>query len=355
MIRSYSSYLSIFLICLSFSIARNSEAQINAKMFDQQLPILLDSALIPGISLALIEGDRIAYSETFGYKDITTHEEVDKNTIFEAASLTKPVVAYCAMKMVEDGKLDLDKPLYQYLEYPPVANDERYKMITTRLVLSHATGFPNWRKDRSSDQMKMKFEPGSKFGYSGEGFVYLQKVMEKLEGKDLSTIVEEWVFRPLQMKHSSLVFPDTKNYATGHNSKNEPNQKYKPSSPNAAYSLHTTSEDYAKFLVELMQPHLIRKESISQMTSQQILMNSEDPSLGWGLGLGINTTATDRYFWHWGDNGVFRAFFIFSPKQEKGFVYFTNSENGLSIVNRMIKMVFEDPAIMQNWQEYKQF
>lgn len=160
---------------------------------------------------------------------------------------------------------------------------------------------------------------------------------------------------PLQMENSSLVFPDTEDYAVGHNDKNKPNSKFKPIYPNAAYSLHTTAEDYSKFMLELMKPTLLDPNFVMQMMKKESLMDDKDPSLAWGLGLGINVTALGNYIWHWGDNGVFRAFFIFSLNEKTGFVYFTNSQNGLSIVNRMIDFTFSDEEIMENWKEYKQF
>ncbi|MBN3521088.1 beta-lactamase family protein [Algoriphagus lutimaris] len=336
-------------------ISQPLSAQVNVQKMDELLPAILDSAKIPGISIAVIDQGKMVYSSAFGRKELRKESEISKQTIFEAASLTKPITAFCAMKLVEMGKLDLDKPLYQYLEYPDAASDQRYQLITGRMVLSHKTGFPNWRKNRNSNKLEIKFDPDTKFGYSGEGFVYLQKVMEQIERKSLELIAQEFVFQPLQMHRSFLIFPETDDFAVGHNPKNEPNQKFMPKEANAAYSLHTTAEDYSKFLLELMYPSLIDSAFVSDMISQETLMDSKDPSLGWGLGLGINTTSLDQYIWHWGDNGTFRAFFIFSPKTEVGLVYFTNSQNGLSIVKRMVHLTFSDPEVMENWNEYKQF
>ena len=351
--QSKTALLSFPFLILSM-MSLNLEAQTIQQTLDKRLPQLLDSASIPGMSITVIQNGTVEYSKNLGVKEKGKPDEISEHTVFEAASLTKPIAAYCAMKLVEEGKLDIDKPLFEYLEYPDLGDDERAKVITARMVLSHQTGLPNWRKDRQSNTLKFSFDPNEKFGYSGEGFVYLQKVMEKIEGKDLSAIASERVFMPLGMNDSFLVFPDSANYAVGHNTKAEPRSKGKPNQANAAYSMHTTSSDYAKFLLELMNPTLIGKDLVDQMETQQVMMDAKDPSLGWGLGLGINTTDQGKYLWHWGDNGVFRAFFIFSAKDKTGFVYFTNSQNGLSIVHRMIHMVFSDPEIMQNWDEYKQ-
>lgn len=355
MLRNWLFLLSIHFIFWGIQISQPLSAQVNVHNIEESIPSILDSANIPGISIAIIGQGKIVYSNALGIKEMGKEEEINQHTIFEAASLTKPIAALCAMKLVELGNLDLDKPLYQYLKYPDVASDERYQLITARMVLSHQTGFPNWRKNRNSNKLEIKFDPGNKFGYSGEGFVYLQKVMEQLVGKSLDEIAQEFVFQPLQMNDSYLVFPETEDFAMGHNPKSEPNQKFKPKEANAAYSLHSTAEDYAKFLLELMQPSIIDPNLVTDMITQETLMDSKDSSLGWGLGLGINTTSRDQYIWHWGDNGIFRAFFIYSPKTKDGLVYFTNSQNGLSIAKRMIHLTFSDPEVMENWNEYKQF
>jgi len=335
-----------------------SQSQDSIMLFvnwDEQLTWLMKEASIPGLSIALMDSGKLVYSNALGLKNNTTTDSVNEQTIFEAASLTKPLVAYCALKMVQAGKLDLDMPLYRYLEYPDAADDDRYKLITARLVLSHASGFPNWRANRNGGKLKVKYDPGSKFGYSGEGFVYLQKVMEHLSGDDLQSIVSQYIFEPLGMTRSMLVFGDTNNYAVGHDKKSNASKKFKPQKPNAAYSLHTTAVDYLKFMRELVNPRFMTPPYMEMLQKHHRLMNAKEPSLGWTLGLGINNMPGESLYWHWGDNGVFRAFFIMSVKRGKGLVYFTNSQNGLSIVHRVIQMTFNDERIMQKWQEYEQF
>src|SRR4030095_1153264 len=128
-----------------------------------------------------IRDGKIIWNHAFGVKNASTREPVDDNTVFEAASLSKPVMAYAALKLVDAGKLDLDKPLAQYLEKPYLEGDDRLNLITARRVLTHTTGFPNWRQQ--GQPLKIVFPPGERFSYSGEGFVYLQKVIERLTGQ----------------------------------------------------------------------------------------------------------------------------------------------------------------------------
>ena len=127
-----------------------------------------------GASVAVVKDGRIVYHNGYGVKSEATQEPVDGDTVFEAASMTKPVFAYTVLRLVDRGVLDLDTPLYTYLPYEDIAYDDRYKLITARMVLTHRTGFPNWR----TGKLDIKFTPGTQVSYSGEGFVYLGKVVE---------------------------------------------------------------------------------------------------------------------------------------------------------------------------------
>ena len=347
-------YLLTTLLIFVSPVAVSQTRGLDLQSLDQGISRALAEAGIPGCSVAVTDAGETIFLKTYGVRHIDSMAPIDHNTVFEAASLTKPVVAYCAMKLVEQKDLDLDRPLYTYLEYPDASHDDRYKSITPRLVLSHMSGFPNWRSESNGDTLNLSFDPGSEFGYSGEGFVYLQKVMEKVTGTDLNAIASRFVFQPLEMGRSSLVFADDENYAVGHDTIPSPKKKSQPAAPNAAYSLHTTAGDYAKFMNELVEPHFISRTLRDQMLSTQSFMDEKGTGLAWGLGVGLNRVGDKRYVWHWGDNGTFRAFFIVSAESGLGFVYFANSQNGLRIVNRMIHLVFSNPEIMRPWNMYDQ-
>ena len=347
-----------FLVSMLALVTSSSLAQshhIDSHKMDENIVRLMELAGIPGLSIAVINQGQTEFYGTYGVKRAEAREPVDSQTLFEAASLTKPIVAYCALKLAEQNLLELDRPLHTYLEYKDAAHNDRYKTITARMVLSHTSGFPNWRSERKADKLNLKFKPGSKFGYSGEGFVYLQKVMEHILGLDLNIIANTYVFVPLNMTRSSLIFNHDENYAIGHDSQLIARDKSKPGTPNAAYSLHTTAGDYAKFLNELFEPHFIGRAWRDQMISVQSFMRAKDTALAWGLGIGLNLVDDNTYLWHWGDNGVFRAFFIASTDSGLGFVYFANSENGLGILDRLIELVYGEPEIMSTWKKYQQF
>src|SRR5580704_17595024 len=335
---------------------------------EKEIPEALLDGTVPGMSIALIRDGKTFWAHGFGVKDVKTNQLVTEETTLEAASLSKPVFAYGVLKLVDAGKLDLDAPLTKYLPQRYVEGDERLDKITARIVLSHRTGFRNWRGDGNAP-LKIYFMPGEKFSYSGEGFVYLQKVVEQITGKKLNEYMSEAVFVPLGMTSSSYVWRaeyDART-ATGHDADGQPQDKWKPQEANAASSLQTTAGDYARFveavldgkglkpatLQELEKPHIAVDPACTNCTDRVPGQLSKE--LFWGLGWGIQETKDGESLWHWGDNGSFKAYVVAYPKQKIGLVMFLNGENGLAIRDKMVRMALggEQPAFV--WAKYDQY
>jgi CubicO group peptidase (beta-lactamase class C family) len=338
--------------------------QVTNDTLRKRLPELMKEATVPGVSLVVIRDGKTFASLQFGVRDTKTGQAVSAETIFEAASLSKPVFAYGVLKLVEAGKLDLDKPLSSYLPTPYIAGDPRLEKITARYVLSHRTGFPNWRGD--GRPLTIFFTPGERFSYSGEGFIYLQKVVEKLTGKPLNDYMTEAVFAPFGMTSSSYVWRDDYDArtSTGHDAGGSPGEKLKPKEANAAASLHTTAADYAVFLDALLNRRGLKHGTIREMEKPQIAVDPEctnctdrvpkelSKSVFWGLGVGIQESSEGESVWHWGDNGNFKCFMVAYPKQKLGLVMFTNGDNGLSIAKEVVHLALggEQPAFQ--WIKY---
>lgn len=267
--------------------------------FENEILHLMKSSNVPGISIVLIENAKVKNHYEYGLKNSEAADPIKEDTVFEAASLSKPVFAYAILQMVEEGLLKLDTPLIEYLPYPDV-NDERLKFITARMVLVHTTGFPNWRDGKS---LKIYFQPGEKFSYSGEGFVYLQKVAEKLTGESLEDYLKRRVFKPLEMTHSSFIWQGEyeKLKASGHDADGNPIKSHRPLSGNAAFTLHTTSLDYAKFVIAIMNGVGLNPETINQMLTPQVKVDEGcvncvhkqlgklSDSISWGARMGTAT------------------------------------------------------------------
>lgn len=308
---------------------------------EKAVPDLMDKAGIPGMSIAVIRGGKIIWSRGFGIKNTKTGERVADDTVFEAASLTKPFFAYLVMKMVENGELDLDTPLVKYASEDYIEKNyighplnlegfrrDWFDKITARMVLSHSSGLPHGESRRP---LPVFFEPGTKYKYSADGYEYLQRIVEHLKKRPLHELMREMVIEPLKMKDSSMVWRavyETQS-AVGHNAFSETSGEFrKRTEANAAASLYTTAADYARFVAALLNDRGLKKRTVKEMLTRQIDVAE---NVSWGLGFGLERTAGGDAFWQWGDYGIFRNYAVAYKKQKTAVVYLTNSQNGLSI------------------------
>ncbi|MEM6704753.1 MAG: serine hydrolase [Acidobacteriota bacterium] len=331
-----------------------STARLEAKM-----PELLREGRVPGLSIAVLDGGKTAWTGAFGVRNAETQEPVEAETVFEAASLSKPVFAFAVLRLVERGELDLDRPLAELLPYPRLEQDERYRKITARHVMSHTSGLPNW----GGDPLQMNFAPGDRFNYSGEGFVFLQKTVEKLTGLTLDEVVRREVFEPLEMTLSSYIWQERfeELAAARHGSRGQISPLRREETGNAAASLLTTAGDYARFLEAVLAPKLLtakqRDLMLGRVTSLEGAWGSNAEAkakLGWGLGWGLDPVGSGEAFWHWGDNGDAKAFVWVDPGTGRGFVYFANSGDGLSVAPAIVEeTIGADSTWAVSWLNYE--
>lgn len=334
---------------------------------DELVPRLMREGDVPGVSVAVVRDGSVAWHRTFGVKDAGTGAPVDDNTIFEAASLSKPVFAYAVMKLVDAGRLDLDAPLTKYLPGDYV-EDSRLPSITARRVLSHTTGFPNWRPQ--GQRLKIELTPGERFSYSGEGFVYLQKAVESLTGQKMEAMVRRLVFDPLHMTSSSYTWQDRfeGRKATGHDASGTPLRLQRPAEPGSASTLQTTALDYAHFVIAVLDGVGLNTKTAAEMLRPQIFVDQTctncigKPSgplsreVAWGLGWGLQETEDGPSFWHWGDNGSgFHCYVVGYPRQRLGVVVFTNGLGGHGIIPDIVTAAVggRHPALA--WIDYERY
>lgn len=213
---------------------------------------------IPAISIAVINDGKIIFADNIGVKNQVTKEKVNQYSIFEACSLSKPVFAYFVMKQVQKGAIDLDKPLYQYYKEENIEWGENYKSLTVRMILCHASGFPNWR-EHANEKLKFLFPPGTRYGYSGEGYQYLARVLMhilKTDDTGLNALFQKEVVKPLRVQSMNFIWNEelSKIKVYSH-SKGLPTDNGSQGPADwfgCAGSLHTNAGDYAKLLVKLL-------------------------------------------------------------------------------------------------------
>lgn len=346
-------FILITALCWLTAACTTPPGRDLGNVLEKEIPRLMELAEVPGLSIAVIREGRILWSGAFGVRSTETGEPVDENTMFEAASLTKTITAACALKLVERGELDLDTPLCEYLPYPKLAGDERYKKITARLVLTHTTGLPNWGT-------RLIREPGSLYGYSGEGFLYLGLTVEKITGRNLDAFARDILFDPLGMTRTSYVWTEAyaENGACGHGRYGDAHPLRRRDEPNGGASLLTTPNDYARYLCALLNDEALLPATIQGMISPQVQAavrgKSElDEHISWGWGWGVQPAAQGTGFWHWGNNNDLRGYTAAYKDRKAGFVFFANSENTFALAEPLAALITDEPQWGMGWLHFE--
>jgi CubicO group peptidase (beta-lactamase class C family) len=310
---------------------------------------LISDARVPGLSLAIVSDGQVITRIAAGVRNSRDRIAVDPQTVFAVASLSKPLFAYGVLRLVDAGKLALDAPLSQHVpDY--VADDPRAATITIRHVLSHTSGLPNWRS--AELPLKTYFAPGERFSYSGEGFVWLQYVVESVTGEDLDKTLRRLIFEPLGMNRSSYIWQsafDT-NYADPHDADEVSGTIIKPSVPNSAASLLTTAEDYALFLAAVLSRVGLERGNACDWFKPTVRL--QDVQIAWGLGWGLEVDTSAFFQWGDYDRGRFKAFAMGSQQQACAIVVLTNGFHGMAIMPNLIGAVLSGPHPSFSWLGY---
>lgn len=323
---------------LSFEHSPNQISIVKTPVFDNDSEIekWLNENNVPILGIGLIRNGTLKQVDVFG--EFNKGISAPYNTIFNVASLTKPVTAIIALKLLSLGKWDLDEPLCNYWIDPDIENDDRYKKLTTRLILSHQTGFPNWRGNNKDGKLNFIFDPGLQYQYSGEGYEYLRKALEKKFDKSLQQLGEELIFEPLEMTDTRFIWDDnvdSTRVALGYDTTGIPYEIINNKTPNGADELLTTIEDYGKFLVSILNGDGLSTEVFKEMTSHQVATTK---GKYFGLGFEIYDLENGKYALSHGgsDKGVQVIFFIF-PETKEGLLIFTNVDGGHKVFEPLVK------------------
>ena len=365
--------------------ADDNAAWIPSETLVQELPRLMRIAGVPGVAVAVVDRGRLAWSRSFGVKNILTRDPVREDTLFEAASMTKPVFAYVVMRLADEKRLDLDKPLARYRRPANLGIDPNLELITARQVLAHSTGLPNW----ASEPLVTSSAPGSRYTYSGEAFIWLQLVVETIMGMGLGSVMQAKLFGPAGMSHSSFGWDEAiaRSVVFGHSEPPEGEQKL-PSQPtrelgdrllrvaskwrkpiaswtyedsvaamretdpktppsthdllvNSAGGLLMTASDYAKFMVLMMDRPGRADWEISDaarraMLTPQLEVRGRDISRG--LGWELEQSSSGQLFQHSGSNyGIFKTLGVGDARSGRAIVVFTNAANGNALASRIVR------------------
>jgi CubicO group peptidase (beta-lactamase class C family) len=301
------------------------------------------------------------------------------------ASLSKAVFGYLMMQLVQEKIIELDQPLYHYLRKPIAAyeyfsdlsKDNRWKLITARMCLSHTTGLPNvrWFNPVTSQEdtlgvIKIYFTPGTKYAYSGEGFKLLQLVVEEVTQKTLDELAIEKVFKPIGMIRTGYIWHNSfgdDNVAVGHLNNGSIDNKRKRTVGVAGGSLVTTIADYSRFIEHLMQQKRLEKKWFQEMIHPQIRIYSKtqfppitsdtttennEIQLAYGLGWGILQCPYGTAFFKEGNGDSWRNYNINFADKGISIIVLVNSENGEKIFQELVQTLIRDTCIPWKWEGY---
>lgn len=375
--------LTISTVSFGQTIKRIDGSKISTDSLNAKIDYLMKVANVSGVAVAVFNDNKPVFNKTFGLANVPKNVPFEKTSVMYGASFAKTVFGYIAMQFVQEKLIDLDKPLVQYLSKPlpdikingfrrgyhDLKDDKRYEKITARMCLTHTTGFPNWRWFEADKKLKIKFEPGTRYSYSGEGLYLLQFVIEQLTGKDYETISQERVFKPLGMTNTSQVWQTRfdNNICYGHNAKGEPYELMKWKEASAGGSMSTTFEDFTKFYTHLISGKGLSKQSFKQMTSKQIRIKSRSQfgplakidstdndsiQLGYGLGVGTFATTFGRAFFKEGHDEGWGHYSVCFPDKKIAVVIMTNNDNGESIFKELLEYSVGDKFTPWRWQNY---
>ncbi|MFC4528980.1 beta-lactamase family protein [Dyella halodurans] len=323
-------------------------------LLDSQVPKLLADNGVPSVSIAHIENGQLVFVAAYGSQ--SPGVPATEATLYNVASLTKPVTAQVMLRLVSEGKMALDEPMYRYWLDPDIAKDERAKLLTPRYSLSHQTGFPNWRR-MTGGVLTFKRPPGQAFGYSGEGYEYVKRFTENKLQTPFETLAEAQVLQPLGMTNTAYTgrpwFKGRIAVPT-----NAHGKLLEPEIADKAFAsdmLYTTARDYARFMQAVLDntglTPAVAQERIRIQVREKIpkcmpIKAGCPDDEGMGLGWEVIRFGDDTYLMHDGsDEGVATLVYL-SLKDRNGTVLLTNSDNGKKLVLPIFDLIGSDPSLL---------
>ena len=358
-------------------VERLDGSKITPAEIDATIVRLMRAAEVTGAGLAILNDGKIAYLKTYGVRDKDKNLPLTENSVMTGASFTKVVFAYMVMQLVQERILDLDKPVYRYLPkplpeylgYEELASDSRYKQITARMLLSHTSGFANLRFLEPDRKLKIHFEPGSRYAYSGEGIMLLQRVVETITKQPVAALMQTRVFQPLGLTRTSMVWEDRfeSDFANGYDEYGRSLGHERRKDANAAGSMQTTPRDFAQFMVTMAQGSGLSKQIRDLMLSPQIQISSKHQfptlatdttdanrsiRLSYGLGWGLYWTPFGKAFFKEGHDEGWRNYTVCFSDKKSGIVIMTNSSNGEGIFKEALETLLRNTFTPIEWEGY---
>ncbi|WP_426287438.1 serine hydrolase domain-containing protein [Luteibacter sp. E-22] len=370
--------------CLLLALpAAAADKPLRGTALDQRVAFLMKEAKVPGLAVAIIEDGKVVSVKAYGQRDVEQGLPLTTDTVMYAASLTKAAFAYATMSLVDAGTLKLDasiaddlpKPLPDYPKYADLAGDERWRRLTPSILLSHRTGFPNfrfWQPGKDYDpngKLSFYFDPGTRFGYSGEGINLMQFVLENGKSIDVDTLMKNRLFERYGMTRTSMTWRDdfAGNLAIGYDEEGKPLGHKKRESVRAAGSMDTTITDYARLLAAMsrgdglkaatyrtwLKP-VVRIRSVRQFPTIGLADSHDNDSISLGYAIGVGTFESPRgpaFFKEGHDDGT-NNLFVCLERSKTCVLLMSNSSRGESIFAYLLDDVLGKTCFPWYWNSY---
>lgn len=324
---------------------------------DRDIPAILAEHGVPSVSIAKVERGKVVLVAAYGER--SPGVRATPGTLYNVASLTKPVSAEVVLRLAAGGRLSLDEPMYRHWVDPDVAGDPRHRLLTPRLALSHRTGFPNWRFLAADGKLAFAHAPGQGIGYSGEGYEWVSRFAARKTGEHFESLAKRLVFDPAGMKETAYTTRPwfEGRLAVGTDEQGKPMPAAGRTDYLASDDIHTTARDYARFMISAMNRQGLTGEIAAQRESVQASTREKHcpggkpatcpDELGFGLGWEVHRYGSERILFHTGaDRGEFTLAF-FNPRTRAGAVVLTNSRKGPGVILAVLDRIGADPALLR--------
>ena len=368
---------TVMLTATQPTVRRLDGSAMSYREIDATVLRLMGAAEVTGTAIAILHSAKVEYLKAYGYRDKDKKLPLTEDSVMAGASFTKAAFAYLVIQLVDNRTLDLDKPVHEYLpkplpDYPAyrdLEGDPRYKRITARMLLSHTSGFPNFRWLNDDRKLNINFEPGSRYAYSGEGMQLLQLVVETLTKTPLKELMYARVFQPLSMSRTSMVseerFED--DYASGYDEWGRALGHQQRKRADAAGSMQTTLRDFARFVQATMEGKQLRPGTRDLMFSPQIqiLSKHQFPTLAttttdeniairlsYGLGWGLYWSPYGKAYFKEGHDEGFRNYTVVFDKPKHGIIIMTSSSNGEGIFKELLETLLRNTFTPIEWEGF---
>jgi CubicO group peptidase (beta-lactamase class C family) len=362
------------------TIHRFDGTPVSADLIDSEARRMMAEAKVQGLAMAVVDDGKVVFVRSWGHRNVEKKLPLETDTIMYGASLTKFAFAYMVMQLVDEGKVDLDrsiaeylpKPLPEYEFYAALGADERWRKLTPRILLTHTSGLANFAFLEPDEKMRLHFDPGSRYAYSGEGYIMLQFVLETGLGLKVGDEMQRRVFDRFGMTRTSMMWREdfAGNLADGYRVDGTFGAHDQRSRPRAAGSMDTTIDDFAKFLAGFVRGEGLSARSRAEIVKPQIPIStpSQFPTfldtssaamkaikLSGGLGVITFEGPYGRVFFKGGHNDTTGNQAICIEKARRCVLYLANDVRAESLYQRLTEATLGDPGMPWSWEGYKPY